>query len=316
MKKTTFFILFLLATRSYGYVATELFVWKLREGSAENWAQTISAAGRTQTVELHAAPFRWDPGFRVEIGKQSSDTVWDISATYTHYETAASRSVSATSGGVYSPYVSNFFVGNVDGTNFGPNYRNASIDWQFAFNTLDLAIGYTADVDAVLLLRSWIGLKSAIINQTFQSIWQTPTTPTTFNSGTNTLKNNFWGVGPSLGLDSTWPVFYSTKWAVNLFGNLSGALLSGRWAFEENYLNNTPTSVTVYSDDIRGATTMAMGTIGIESTGHMKNVEVTFQLGYEAQVWFNQMQYYNYNMGKLNHLMSLQGAMLTIYANF
>ena len=31
------------------------------------------------------------------------------------------------------------------------------------------------------------------------------------------------------------------------------------------------------------------------------------RLGYEAQYWLNQMQFYAYNMGRLNNVTSLQG---------
>ncbi|MBN9288703.1 MAG: hypothetical protein BGO43_08700 [Gammaproteobacteria bacterium 39-13] len=324
MKKGTLFFLLLATGQASAYqvvdgrnfIFSELLVWKLREGSAENWAQTISPAGTTRSAFLHDAPFPWDAGFRFGIGRESSDHLCNSALTYTHYQTTGLRDISTIFGGIDSAFTGNFFANNPSGTGFGPNYHHAEIDWKFLFNTFDLSLSYKIDIDSILIIRPILGIKAAVINQTLNSHWLNPTVATTFSEATETLKNNFWGIGPSIGLESIWPIYRRAVASLNLSGKLSTAILAGRWSFEDNYLNGTPTSVTVNMDNIYGATTMASAFIGLEWVGEFSNINMMAQLGYEAQVWFNQLQYYSFNMGKLNHLMSLQGGVLDFYVNF
>jgi len=90
----------------------------------------------------------------------------------------------------------------------------------------------------------------------------------------------------------------------------------GHWTFSDVYENNIPTIIHIYNRDINSAATMLKGLLGIEWSGCIIGAQTNIRLGYEAQVWFNQLQYYNYNMGKLNNLMSLQGAVLDFSINF
>ncbi len=324
MKKGILLSLLLLSSQAYSYqfndgnnfVLAELLVWKLREVGNEDWAQTISPSGITQSAKLINAPFQWDPGFKVGIGRISCNDIWDASLVYTHFDTKGSRSVNAPSGGVYSGFDGNFFVNNPDGNDFGPNYKNAGIDWKFYYDTFDLIAGFTFPIDSVLILKPTFGLKGAIIHQTLYSQWENPTVPTTFTTGKETLKQNFWGIGPTIGLETIWPIKKVCHTALNLFGNITGGILAGKWEFSENYLNTTPTSVTVNLDNLVSASTLATGIVGLEWIGNYQDMNIIVQLGYEAQVWFNHVQYYSFSMGRLDTLMSLQGGVLDLYVNF
>ena len=67
---------------------------------------------------------------------------------------------------------------------------------------------------------------------------------------------------------------------------------------------------------ITGAATMLRGVIGFEWEQHFSRVTSTVRLGYEAQLWLNQMQFYSYNIGRLNNVTSLQGGFLEWQLNF
>lgn len=297
------------------FVYSDLLIWTLKEGSAENWAQEISPSGSQQTINVLSAPFNWNAGVRLGVGYDSNDRIWDTVASYTWFNANASSSASVTSGGIYSPYLGNFFVNNTNGASYGPNYYNASVNWKLKFNIFDLELGHKFKVDQFLMFRPFIGLKGGFIYQNINTFWQNPTIATTFRTATEQLKNDFAGIGPSLGVNSTWQIYNTTKTSFNFIGNVSGAILWGHWRFKDIYTNNANTTVAIQTSNIKGASPMARGLIGIEWSNAVGNSCVSIRLGYEAQIWFNQIQYYSYNMGRLNNLMSLQGGVLGFSIN-
>lgn len=332
MKKGIFTSLFVLTLAfsgqvySYQYlngstfVFSDLLIWRLREGSAENWAQVITIPkGISQSAKLVDAPFKWNAGIRAGIGYNHCNG-WDAVLYYTGYQTTGTNHAT---GSVFSAFLGNFFANNTNGQNFGPFYHDASIDWKFYFNTVDLEFGHTFKIDQRLNLRPFLGIKTAIINQDIHTHWHQPSTTilgipipiTTFSSATENLKNDFWGIGPSIGLNTTWPIYKVSKGSFNIFGNVSGALLWGYWKFKDVYRNNTPASIAINLNNINGAATMARGMLGIEWASYFSKTSINIRLSYEAQVWFNQMQYYSFNMGRLNNLMSLQGGVLDFCFN-
>lgn len=325
MKKGIFLTLLVFASQLHGYqyaddstfVFAEALIWKFRAGSADNWAQEISPAGTDRTARILGVPFKWQPGLRVGVGQNNCDD-WDTVFSYTGFQTKGKSQASPTSGSVYSPFLGNFYINNTNGAGIsGPIYQSANIQWKVLYNIFDLEIGRKFAVDPFLKLRPFIGLKGGSINQTIHSNWQNPSVATTFTSASENLKNNFWGIGPSIGLDTTWAICQSSYGSFNLFADISGSLLWGHWRFKDQYENNTTASVAVHLRPINGAATMARGLLGIEWT-HCLSTEssLTIRLGYEAQVWFNQMQYYSFNMGRLNNLLSLQGGVLNLRFNF
>ena len=118
---------------------------------------------------------------------------------------------------------------------------------------------------------------------------------------------NFWGIGPSLGVTMTMPLCNKDKYSLKLFGTPSGAIMFGHWTYTEQYENDQPASVTIDMSPITGAATMLRGVIGFEWEQYFSRATSTVRLGYEAQFWLNQMQFYSYNMGRLNNVTSLQG---------
>lgn len=300
----------------------DVLYWELREGSDENWGQYITPKGSYQSATLYDAPFKWDPGFRFGFVYTAPSGVWDTSLYYTHFQTDASDSAS---GHIYSAYLGNFFANNTNGKNFGPFYDSGKVKWNYRFQTLDFEVGRYFNVDRRLTLRPFAGIKSAIIRQDIDTNWYGPKTTnssgviipiTTFTHATEKVENNFWGIGPSLGLDTLWPLAESKRQSFSMLANLSGALMWGHWSFSDHYKNNTPVSIDIKTSDIIDAATMVRGVFGFEWFRQYAKTELTLQFTYEAQVWFDQLQYYNYNMGRLNNLMSLQGGALSIRYNY
>ncbi|MGC4006014.1 MAG: Lpg1974 family pore-forming outer membrane protein [Pirellulales bacterium] len=302
--------------------------WTVREGGADNWAQEITPMGQfgstIGSAALVDAPFDWNAGYRVGLTTHKPDDV-DVSLYYTNFRTGASASAA---GEVYSAFLANFFVGNPDGAAFGPHYRRAEMDWDFAFHTIDLEIGRTFAVSPSFSLRPFVGLKAAVIDQTMRSTWNSPidTSSTTylFDSAVETLTHDYWGLGPSVGVNAEIPLYRGTRNTVGLYAAPSAALMYGHWSFSDRYQNDgpttttipTPTAVAIDTDPIDGASVMGRGTLGFAWTRTFARSSMTVRCGYEAQVWMNQMQFYSFNMGRLNNLTSLQGGVLEFGWNF
>jgi hypothetical protein len=307
--------------RSY-FFADSLF-WTVREGAAENWAQIITPQQllwtNISTTTLVDAPFDWRAGLRVGTGVQRNDGV-DMTLYYTYFHTSAA---SQAAGEVYSAFMGNFYIDNTDGSDYGPHYHQASIGWDFDFHTIDFEIGRNYAIGTNLELRPFLGLKTAIINQSIKSNWRDPidTISTagphvyTFTSATEDLNLGFWGIGPSLGSTMTMPLCRRDRYSLKLFGTPSGAIMFGHWTFTEQYNNYDAhgakqSTITIDMSPITGAATMLRGVVGLEWEQYFSRATSTVRVGYEAQLWLNQMQFYSYNIGRLNNVTSLQGGFL------
>lgn len=285
----------------------DLLYWKASEVSDENWSQTITPAGAQQSATLHGAPFQWKPGFRVGLAYHHIPNTWDTLISYTNYQASAQ---SHASGNIYSAYLGNYFANNTNGANFGPTYNSAKMQWDISFQTLDLMLGRPFTIDDHLTLHPVVGLKAGFIDQTLDTTWYGPHGISTFSIAKEKLENNYWGIGPALGLDTSWLIYNAENQTLHFISNLSGAIMWGTWSFFDQYQNNTPVTINVNASDIEGASSMARGVLGLEWGKQLSKTAFNIRLAYEAQVWFDQAQYYSLNTGKLDSLMSLQGANL------
>lgn len=287
---------------TFGFV--DALLWQARAGGTDDWAQIIPPAGTSRNIQVLDVPLEWNYGVRIGIGEIFNDGAFDVVLIYTHYNTTAS---SQASGNVYSSFLANYFADNTNGANFGPHYHSATIRWQFFYNTADLNLGRNFIIDPVLQLHPYVGLKAASINQKIYSNWYNPIVPTNFTHATENLKNDFFGVGPMLGVDSTWPIYKCAHQSINLIGNLAAGLLWGHWNFKDAYANNAPTTITSYVDSVNGSAPVVIGVLGLQWNYQFPTSLLNIGLGYEGQAWFNQTQFYSLNMGRNNRPIYIQG---------
>ena len=332
MKKLIFILSLIFTSQLYAFqyvkgsttVFANLLGWTVREGGDEDWGEIINQPGNNISEKNLQAAFNWNTGFRIGIGYNNSND-WDSVLYYTSYQTKATSQVTAPAQ-IYSPYLGNFFAANNTlGANNGPFYNSASLIWRFAFNTLDFELGRSFKIDKILTIRPFLGIKGAVINQKIYTNWQGPNTLnalgttvpiTSFTSASENLTQDFTGIGPSFGVNTTWPVYKISNGSFNLFGNFSAALLYGVWRFTQVYQNDAPSSVTTLVDDVHGVAPVTRAFVGIEWAGTFPNVDANVRLGYEGQVWFDQMQLNSLNGGRLNDIMSLQGGVLDFSFKF
>ena len=325
LQKRILALLFLLSNQVFGFNSTddatyafsELLYWKVSEIGADNWAQVITPPDANQSIQFLSVPFKWNPGFRVGLGHQTKKKHWDTVIYYTWYQTPGSNQASVSTGEIHSANLGNFYANNVTGDGLsGPYYHNAGIQWNVLFNSLDGELGHTFTIKEQYNFRPFVGLKAALINQSIHTLWQNPYDPafkipiTSFSSATEQITNNFWGIGPSVGLNSSWHLYETDKSSVDLSGDFSGALLWGNWHFRDIYHNDTPVTISVQSDPLSTTASMARGRLGLGWQGTIHNLNVIFRVSYEGQIWLNQLRYYSFDAGRQNNALYMQGGVL------
>ena len=203
-----------------GGVAEVEFLWWRAENPAFTYSFDIKSSTNLQG-SLMQLPSQWDPGFRLGLGWNTDFDRWDVFANWTWFsadtdKTSNNGLTSVIGDEGYQP------MWPVDVTN--SQYARVHANWNMWYDAVDLELGRAFYITKALSLRPHAGLRGGWINQNFGSKFSLPL------SGPNAEyafsgKNNFWGVGPRFGINSSWHIANS-QWSV--LGKLSGAILSGK----------------------------------------------------------------------------------------
>lgn len=140
--------------------------------------------------------FEWDIGFRIGLGYNIPHDNWDLYANWTHFNTGAHGSVNAERDDQLFP---------VWALPAGPlnthAISRAKSFWKLSLNTLDVELGKEYYVGKSLSLRPHLDLRTAWIDQHFTVDYENP--PNHFEDQVS-MKNDYWGIGPRLGLNLQW----------------------------------------------------------------------------------------------------------------
>jgi len=301
----------------------DLIVWTAREsGTPDCWAEVFSVEKNTTSNEFRVINFNWDAGFRVGAGYGMDHDQWDTRAYYTRFHTRGKDEVTAGPGSVHSSFLGGFYVDNFNGKGItGPAYEQASIDWKIRFNMFDWDLGRSFWVSEELALRPFLGLKGGWIHQLIRSKWQNPDLAsfpgsTFYSVATENLKNNFWGIGPQVGLNTKWNLLSSCSQYFNLFGDFSTAVMFGHWIFGDIFNNDIGQQVKVIFNHLNSGATMVRAFMGFGWEGSYCGLRFSTKLGYETQFWLDQLQFYSFTGGRWSNLLTLQGGTLEFSVDF
>ena len=304
----------------------DLLVWHAEESGSENWSEVITASGSSETCVLRDVRFGWDAGFRAGLGYGMRHDEWDTQLYYTWFRAQGKDHVSSSPGSVYSSFVGNFYVDNPNGAGIsGIAYQHASIDWTIRFNLFDWELGRAFWVSRALSLRPFVGLKGGWIPQSMRTKWQNPDLSLSqyagaepFNSATENLENNFWGLGPSGGLSTKWNLVAGQRQSFSLLGDLSGSIMYGHWTFADQYINDIQQEVSIQLSAINSGAAMLRTFVGFEWDADFSQDQYHFstRLGYEMQFWLDQLQFYSFDTGRLNNELTFQGGTLGFRFDF
>ncbi|MCB1115792.1 MAG: hypothetical protein KDK71_04910 [Chlamydiia bacterium] len=299
-----------------------LIVWTAREPGADCWAEVIHSRGLNSSNDLREVRFGWDLGFRVGAGYHLKYDQWDTQLYYTHFDTLGKDRVDEERGTVHSTFLGNFYVDNPIGLGLsGPAYESASINWKIQYHMFDWELGRSFWLSPALAIRPFIGGKGGWIDQSIHTKWKNTYILDLFllfREGIENVNNDFWGVGPVAGIHTKWILFSPQNNLLSLIGDCSAALMYGHWSFSDKYQNDMHQKVIIGSQNFKSCATMIRILFGVEWNHdfYEKRYRIGAKLGYETQVWLNQLQFYSFVGGRMNSALTLQGGTFEFHFDF
>lgn len=297
-------------------IFADLLVWKASEETSAVWSTVLTEPVENSLVfDVKDLTFNWDLGFRVGAGYHFACNEWDTQFYWTRFRTKASDSIPTTDGLVLTEFFAGFVVNNDTGL-------SGKIKWNIHYDMFDWELGYNCCLTENLFLRPFIGVKGGWIDQSIDSSWDNsrllPNFTTIFYSSTEDLKNDFWGVGPSVGVNSKWNLGCCCTSFFSLFGDVSTAVMWGNWRCKDVYTNSIPEDTCINLKDSPLGAWMIRGFFGIgwESDFCNESFRFSTQLGYEMQLWLNQLRIPTFQLLRLHGDLTLQGGTLRFRFDF
>jgi hypothetical protein len=228
---------------------------------------------------------KWDPGFRIGFGWNTDFDRWDVFTDWTWYsahseETSTTTGLAGTEMGYHSMWPVS--VNNEE-------YQRVHASWHMWYNAIDLELGRAFYITKALSLRPHAGLRGGWINQKFKCGCDLPVGGTIYKADFHG-KNDFWGVGPRIGIIGNWHIDNS-QWSI--LCKTSGALLSGKT--ETRYISDYYSlGVYVPERDMQSHFTQIVPTVqfflGLDWGMFMgcNAYYLGINAGWEANVYWNQ----------------------------
>ena len=273
------------------YLFADALYWHASVGSTDYaFKQDQNPAIAFHPHKVHSLNFKWAWGFRAGLGWNMDHDMWDTNLYYTWFHTHNSNAAWIDPPSRILDIIGSSMV-----------LQSSRISWNIHFSMFDWELGRWHYVSEQLALRPHIGIKGGWINQTVKQhdirVFSNPTP----GLDIDTFKNNFWGVGPSFGVNTLWVLGSAgtrTQHRFSLFGDCGGALMYGHFrAKHVEKTFNDPTGVFAGGFTIRGlnrnlAVAMLQGQFGFswDTDFNQNRNHFTFRLGYELQYWFRQNQ--------------------------
>lgn len=270
------------------YLFADVLYWHASVGNTD-WAAKFpddNPPVLNQVTTIHHLDFKWSWGFKAGIGVNMDHDMWDSNLMYTWFRTHNSNSIGVTEtqqeAAIYFPSIE--------------SVKSGHHKWDIHFSMFDWELGRWHYVSKNIGLRPHVGVKGGWIHQHRKTtmIAGMPLTERAFN-----MKNNFWGVGPSAGVNTMW-ILGNAGAAMDhrfsLFGDFGGAFMYGH--FHTTQRGSTKTSTGVIHERISNlnrnlAVTMLQGIMGFswDKAFNQGRNHFMMKLGYEFQYWFRQNQF-------------------------
>ena len=303
-------LFFVLSFTSYAEAESRLHLfedflyWKASEQTASTWASVVTITDQLAVRDFTASnvDFHWSPGIRVGFD-YDMPRFGDIKGYWTYLSTKANEAIYAQPGHIILPeFFNGFTSGNV--------FFEASLSWRLKMHVFDVELGHAMHPSDALMLRPFIGVKGAAIDQKIASDWNA-----LVYRSTEEVTNNFYGVGPSFGIDGVWNIYRN----LSLVSNASTAFLWGHWQVTDKYVRPEAliglVPATVISSDTDNSmlgTFMFRYFAGVEWS-HKSTTEVTVKAGYEMQLWPNQLRLREFQQLPTRGNLTLQGLTCGIF---
>jgi hypothetical protein len=261
--------------------------WHVDEGGTDYAQVYDNLPGSTPStpVENRKLNFKWDYGFRAGIGTTFNHDKWDLYLNFTWFRTDNSSATSLHEDGLF--IVPLALQTPVEAS-------QAKLHWNIHFYDLALNLGRNFFVSPRLALHPFAGVLTAWISQTKRSSSEifSPTNDTV----TTKDRNDFWGIGPDVGIEGKWFLVSG----LNLFGSAGGAVLWGDFdirhkVFSEK-LDSNQFNLNFDTHQVVPMAQLQIG-IGYETNIHHDQYHIAVNARYEYQYWWqqNQMPFTNFS---------------------
>jgi hypothetical protein len=284
--------------------SVDLLAWYPSEEVASIFADVITVGNNTSAWEAKGFNFKWDYGFRLAAGYNWIYDKWDTTLYWTWFRSDAKDSIPHQQNASISPEFYAAFLS-------GDTPQNMSVKWSLFFNMFDLELGKKHWISRKLFLRPFLGIKGGWINQSIDAKYfnLTINNVLTNNVGNEHLKNNFWGIGPIGGINTKWRIGSFGNNFLDLFGDFSTATMWGEWINKDVYKNTALQTSSVNIKNSNLGALMFRGFMGFEwnKSFDENKSQVTTKLGYEMQIWLNQLRFATFQLQRLHHDLTFQG---------
>lgn len=273
------------------FFLADLLVWQAHENGLEYAVKTdasepvASALNHSSTQNMH---FDWNCGFRVGLGWNTPHDGWDLLVNWTWFQTKGSRNTNVDSDSNLVP-VNTYQPAGATTLGFGSSQAR----WRLHLNMIDLELGREFFVSKWMTLRPFISIRSAWVNQKASTLF-TGSRPTVDQRG-SLMKgdNDFWGIGPRVGLNTQWGLGYG----FSLVGNGGVSLLYGFFDIDSHqrqlFASGASTQVVDNGDSVRVGRAISELALGLRYDVMFANDHCHFgiQAGWEQLMFFGQNQF-------------------------
>ncbi len=206
--------------------------------------------------------FDWDWGFRIGAGYEFPCSPCDIGVYWTHLNSCTGRGST------------------------GNDHR-----WKIDFDYVDVLFSCSYYVSPCFVLTPFGGLRWANIDQKLRTNFIT-TVDGTSTLSTGSAKDDFWGVGPLVGVDGEWAI----GCGCSFYGDIDIGILYGRFHTKSNSTDVTATIIDF--DNVRMRSQAIQFVLdagaGIRYRTCVCCMPLVFQLGLEHHQYFNQNRFCGY----------------------
>lgn len=265
-----------------GFISAGLLYWRAYEGglddcfpiedsNCEDSCGNIISRFRGKGEEFD---FNWDAGFRLGVGYEFP-CGWDISVFWTDFHSTSSE-----------------------------HRRNEHRRrWKLDFDVVDIIAGYRCDVCSCLVVRPFVGLRGADIEQKLRTnifVGDEYCSYSFYESFSNNIltpssehwKEKFLGIGPLIGVEADWNV----GCGLSFYANVSFGVLYGNFHVrfdESNHFENV-TNYCNIKRHLDACQAVVDAGLGIRWQTCLCNHDVWLQLGLEHHRYFNQNRFGHY----------------------
>lgn len=275
----------------------DLLVWHVSQQTASTWANIVSKPS-SNAVDFDATniDFNWDLGFRGGFSYEPTRNTKELGFYWTYFPAKSTCNFHVGEQIVIPEFFSGFVSGNL--------FFGANLEWQIIMNMFDFELGKKLNLGQGLSVYPTVGIKAGTINQKINCEWDA-----VIYTATEKLKNNFFGIGPSFGVGSKWNLYKN----LNLIGDFATAFMWGNWKISDTYARPeslvgvvTPTTITTSMNKMSLGTMMFDYFMGLEWT-YQARYKFILQLGYEMQLWSNQLRIPTFQQLPVHGDLTLQG---------